>query len=332
MKPIYYIGMVLILSVVGSSIVADTSYGSEDVTAELRSIRQLREDINLCNLLNGIYLSKEQMEKILEIAKEAQKIRQTYLEKSKIELQETRKAFESLRKEVVKGTGINPQIGQRASSLNKKTKELKEALNEKLQELEQRVGAILTAGQKQILLEFKPCLLPPRKLNEPERAGQAFDSGPAVRMLQRLREFPPRRYAMMRDRAINRYLYNLKEHHYIELTPEERRQEYRRLVTLCDRVRRMNEVDFELQKEQLAEEFARPILERDEQFLKNQHLYGKNKALGKIGRYFLDPRIIPILEEKIALADTYKKQEEANLLKVEPAEPGNSSGLSPKGQ
>ena len=251
MKRVHYTILALIICILGSSVFADTTYFSEEELAELREIRQLREDINLCNLLNGIYLSKEQMEDILELAKEAQKIRQTYLEQSKQKLHKTKRAFEALRREVIKGTGINPHIGRRAASLNHKAKEQREALNEELRELEQRVGAILTAGQKQILLEFKPCLLPPRNLNEPERAGQAFSSAPAIRVLRRLRQLPPRRYAIVRHRVIQRHLNNLTEHHYIEFTPEERQEEYQRLLALCDRVRAMNDVDLSSRKSNL---------------------------------------------------------------------------------
>jgi hypothetical protein len=290
-----------------------------DQLEEVRQIKTLRDDINLCNLLNGIYLSKDQMESLLLLAKEAEEIRNQYHNEQVKKAEDFRRALESLRKEVIKGTGINQNVAKRASGLNKELKDSRISMNHKLARLEQQAGEVLNEGQKQILQEFKPCLLPPRNLNHPTRAGQAFDSGPFVKTMERVREVPPRRYKQMRHRVLSHHLKKLEEYH-VEITEQEQRAEYRRAGNILDRARSMDPVKFQLHKEELANDLSHLHIERDKKFVDSQKLYGNDYRVGKIGNYFLTPRIVPILEEKIALSDTYSEQEEANLLKLDPAE------------
>jgi hypothetical protein len=58
---------------------------------------------------------------------------------------------------------------------------------------------------------------------------------------------------------------------------------------MYDRTRRMNDVEFEIQKQDLAEEFM--------SILKPQKHSGK--VLEKIEKFLLSPEIIPILRERL---------------------------------
>ena len=62
------------------AVAADTApVGPDSALGDLREeIGQLRQQISLSNLLNGLYLSNEQMRQVLAYAKEAEALRQEY--------------------------------------------------------------------------------------------------------------------------------------------------------------------------------------------------------------------------------------------------------------
>ncbi len=301
---------------------ADTApVGPDSAFGDLREeIGQLRQQISLSNLLNGLYLSNEQMRQVLSYAKEAETIRQRYRTQNAALASQMAEAFGALKEEVVVGNGISDEVGKRAVGFNHRTKALREELGRELSRIEGKLTLILTDGQKQTIREFKPCLLPPRKLGQPERAGQAHDAGPAVGMLKRVRQMPERRYLFRRDAIIARVFDRQADVAGLVMSDRERAQEHQRLAKLLDKVRNMPDVDFSLQKSALAEEVIRPILETEAKHQQAIEQLRRPNDLSKIGRFLLNPAIIPILERKLTLADSYEKIELANIKTVVPAE------------
>lgn len=307
---------------------APLSFGAESEPAAPNPIPRdvrgeiglLREQISLSNLLNGLYLSNEQMRQVLAYAKEAEALREQYRSQNDTLARQMSEAFRPLKEEVVVGNGISDEVGKRAAGFNHQAKELQEKLGRELCRIEEKVEVILTDGQKQTIKEFKPCLLPPRKLGQPERAGQAHDAGPAVAMLERIRQIPDRRYQLRRDALIARVGERQAEVAGLVMSDRERAQEHQRLATLFDKARRMPDVEFSLQKGALAEDVIRPILEADARHQQAVEQLRRPNTLGKTGRFLLNPAVIPILERKMAIADEYYKNELAHIKTVVPAE------------
>lgn len=301
---------------------ADTALvGPDSALADSREeIRLLREQISLSNLLNGLYLSNEQMRQVLAYAKEAEALRQEYRTQNAALVSQMAGAFGALKQEVVVGNGISDEVGKRAAGLNHRAKELREELERELSRIEDKLTLTLTDGQKQTIKEFKPCLLPPRKLGQPERAGQAHDAAPAVNMLERIRQMPERRYQFRRDTMITRVVDRQADVARLVMSDRERSQEHQRLGTLLDKVRSMPDVEFSLQKGALAEEIIRPILEAEAKHQQAIEQLRRPNQPGKIGRFLLNPTIIPIIEHKLEIADGYEITELANIKSVVPAE------------
>ena len=88
----------------------------------------------------------------------------------------------------------------------------------------------VTERQKEILAGFSPCLVPPRDLRNPERAGQASDHSRAEQLLTRLRRMPPRKREEAIRRVAERIAAKLAEHTG-GLSAEERRAEVERVST-----------------------------------------------------------------------------------------------------
>jgi hypothetical protein len=283
-------------------------------------IGQLREEISLSNLLNGLYLTNDQMRQVLAYAKEAQALRQQYRTQNTALSGQMVEAFRALKEDVVTGNGISDEVGKRAAGLNHQAKELREEMGRELCGIEKKVESVLTDGQKQTIREFKACLLPPRKLGQPERAGQAHDAEPTVRMLKRVRQMPARAYQLRRDTIISRVLEREAEDAGLVTNGAERTQEHQRLAALLDKVRGMSDVEFSLKKQALAEEVIRPILEAEAKHQQAVEELARPNTLGKTGHFLLNPAIVPVLEQKLARADSYQKTEMANIKAIAPAE------------
>ncbi len=78
-----------------------------EFSEKARQVRNLFEDISTVNLLNGLYLTGDQVKKILALAKKAQTIKEKLLGKNASlymnALDEAEKAYKNLFNEVMKG-------------------------------------------------------------------------------------------------------------------------------------------------------------------------------------------------------------------------------------
>ena len=275
--------------------------------APFQEILRLKLEISTINLLNGLYLSKEQTTGLLRLAREAQNAREEYTTGSGElmgAVREAEAAFKALRAEIQKGAPARGEIPQHASRINNRLKELQDRSNQELsarfKALEEDLGRVLTPEQLQVVNDFKPCLIPPKDLNNPVRAGQASDSPGVVRLLQRLRAIPEKRWTARRDRVVARFVEKFNQHHY-KMTPEEKKAETDRILALIDRARRMSDVDFEMEKENLAEELRpRNVLDDLRAEIEARQPYQRRPRMSKTGRFLLSPIIIPILEERLA--------------------------------
>jgi len=131
-----------------------------------RTLDELRTEINNWNLANGMHFSREQIEQLVYLANEAERLKSTRRQaKSKDRL--SRKDFDA---EIVK--------------------------------LELAAEAVLRPGQLEVMDTYKPCLLPPKNLKDPVRVGQASDSTRLARWLEHARGKPQRRVERMIERLI----------------------------------------------------------------------------------------------------------------------------------
>jgi hypothetical protein len=109
-----------------------------------------------------------------------------------------------------------------------------------------------------------------------------------------------------------------------KLTDEEREKEKKRLFGLIDKVRAMSDEDFELEKNEVAEEFIiKDKAEELEKQLKDILQYRHKDGINKIGRFFLKPEMLSILVTRLGNLKNFKMPEPANLDNI-----GNKSGQS----
>lgn len=279
--------------------------GDPELQQAQERVQRLHQDISLINLLNGLHLTREQMTKLLALAREARQVReQLFSQQYRADLREAETAFTALKQEIQQGAPAKGEVPAQAARVNHRLKEVREQnwqqLAQSCQSLEARLGQVLTPEQVQVVQSFTPCLIPPKDLRDPVRAGQAAPHEGVVHRLRQLRALPEDRWQAFRDRIVDRVVEKISQK-VKPLTAAEKQQEKSRLLSLADRVRQMPEADFEMAKENLVAELAPQSRLKElkaELEARGQHLAKAHRS--PLARYFLNDRIIPILEERLA--------------------------------
>jgi len=123
----------------------------------------------------------------------------------------------------------------------------------KLTQLAPEVDKILTESQKDIVRNFTCCLIPPKGLNDPVRAGQASGGEKEIEILRNVRKVPPAQWPTVRRIAMDK-LDLLLAARSPGATAAEKSEARKRVGAVFDKVRSMDETDFEMEKADLAAE------------------------------------------------------------------------------
>ncbi len=152
--------------------------------------------------------------------------------------------------------------------------------------LERSVEQVLNPGQRQVLLEFKACLIPPKNLKSPVRVGQANDHSRLEEWLARARKLREPRLR----RAVDGLL--AAEARYSgELKDAERTERAALLMATARRAAAMSDVEFEVNKADLAEEIA--PRDRLQELKEEIVVLSRERDLpGIISQFMLNPRFI----------------------------------------
>ncbi|HIC93326.1 MAG TPA: hypothetical protein EYP09_03640 [Anaerolineae bacterium] len=134
-----------------------------------------------------------------------------------------------------------------------------------------------------------PCTIPP----EGEvRIGQAEGTAHVEEALERIREMPAPMFERRKERMAQRALELAKRHLPKGFILDEE-EEKDRIISIFEQARAMSDVEFELEKANLAQQlksrYELPELSLD--------------VSVRIERFLLDPLIIPLLEEKLAIGE-----------------------------
>jgi hypothetical protein len=156
--------------------------------------------------------------------------------------------------------------------------------------LAEEIEESLEPHQLYQLQEFVPCIIPPKG---EKRIGQARDYKGLARSLERIRRIPSRFYQQRRDEIVRRTLEGLKLHapFFSDLDEEEMK---RHIESIYDEVRNLEDAEFEIQKERLAENLISPFKPE----------VPSNNLMRKIAGFLLSPEVIPVLEARIDRGDS----------------------------
>ncbi len=280
---------------------------SEHADAE-RQLNDLFHDISTINLLNGLRLTRKQAEDILALARKADEQRKggknsPFGENYRKALDDAQAAYAAFKAEANKGEPPGDRLSQRALHYENLLKDLRnrraEMIDQAMPEFDSKLQSILTEPQLQIIESFRPCLVPPKDLKDPVRAGQA-EGDRGVEMLSHVRKLPAPLWRERQGEMGDRYVERLG-HGRIEITDEKvRAAERRRFIDVVTKARAMSDTEFELEKGKLAAQLNPQ--ERLGEIIEGSRIVrdkGTPHQASRAARWLLSPRIIPILQERL---------------------------------
>ena len=285
--------------------------------ASEEKIRSLFEDITLLNLVNGLNLTEDQIKQILQYNKEAQLLREQMEAENARIITSVIDSYSELKSTLEKNEGIPKDIERQAFMMEQEAKRINGELMAGVANIEKELTGVLIESQVEVINNFNPCLIPPKDLKDPVRAGQAANSEQGLDMLRRIRKMPQDVYTEKKQEIIERHLENIQKHAG-KLNDAEKKQESERLMKVLDKARAMSDKDFELNGPDLAKEFiteSKKTLEKDKELQKEAEKIRHERHGGptRIGRFLINPKIAPILEKRLELMKNAKQLPPADL-------------------
>jgi hypothetical protein len=285
-------------------------------------IEELFEEITLLNLINGLNLTEEQIKQIIQYNNEVQLLREQIEEVNNKTIQKVIDAFSKLKSALEKNEGIPKDIERYAAMMDQENKEIKEGMMNSVAAIEKELTTILLEGQIEVINTFEPCLIPPKNLKDPVRAGQAQDSEQGLNLLRRVRKIPQEIFDQDKYEIVERHL-EMVQKHTGKLTNEERKTEAERLLKVMEQARAMSDKEFELNGPDLARQFmteSKKTCKKDKELREELERIHQTRRGGptRIGRYLLNPRILPILGKRLEMMKNPKTSEPKDLDKAQP--------------
>jgi hypothetical protein len=283
---------VLVLAlVVGALLLTNSGCASLPVAkAEgFTDVGDLQREVQLLNLLNGLELRESQMRFILEKAHEAQEIRGEFQGKADGNVAETAVVLTELKATLMRGENITDSSRERWFSIHSENQGLREEYQAEMTRIAREVQVVLEQHQIYALEHFVPCVIPPQG---EARIGQAQDTTAGEEILARIRAIPTARFERNKEEIARKIMERLKSHlprGFLLVINED--EEVVRILSILEEARGLSDVEFELQKTDLVQQVA---------FAYELPQAPVDVCL-KIERHLLDPRIIPLLEEKLTL-------------------------------
>ncbi len=252
---------------------------------------ELQREVQLLNLLNGLELRESQMRFILEKAQEAEDIRDELLNRADENTEETVAVLTELRATLMQGENVADSSRERWFSIHSENQELRAEYEAEMTRIAQEVKVVLESHQIYALEHFVPCVIPPAG---EARIGQAEDTTAGEEILARIRAMPDARFERSKEEIARRIMERLKSHlPRVAILVINEDEETVRILSILDEARSLSDVEFELQKTDLVQQVA--------------FAYELSQASTdinlKIQRHLLNPTIIPLLEEKLALTE-----------------------------
>lgn len=282
---------------------------AQDIPANLRlsqydaELLQLDWEIKTLNLINGLYLSEDQMDDMLAVLEDLQNLNEEFYPRMEEARENARAAYAALRDDLLDDDLVDPDTERRAGGAKHEMEQLIIDYSRRLAQLESGMLAVLDDKQVAITEEFVPCIVPPASDND-ARIGATAGGNPQIEnMLERLREMPDAQvYTMLPDfiaRHINQY-----EIKHGDMTQQEKDAEFDRLYDLAMEVRSMSDLEFQDRKSELAAEILPQALrnKKDKKNRKNKDKPNQQKTkyeLSLAGSFLLNENLIPMIEEKL---------------------------------
>ena len=276
------LGFVFLTSVRAGNMNFREGAGTEAVTVTA-DIEELKREIRCWNLINGLELSSRQAELILNRAQEVEKQRQQLRAEYASQQNELEKLLGEIQGYLAAQKEVPLTTAQRYHRLANGGKRAWQNMNDMIHAFAGEIEGELEDHQKYALEKYIPCIIPPKGES---RIGQAQDYRGLTRGLERIRALPYRVYQRRRGALVARAgdAVRLQYSRSVQVNKDELRE---RIGLVYDKARRMDDTEFEIQKEDLAREL--------QELIKPPNRPQNQSLSRKIEQFLLAPEVIPIL-------------------------------------
>lgn len=256
----------------------------ERVTAEIRAL----------NIINQLNLTREQLERILPIAREEAAERADLERRYQASEPALVSAAKQLRAELNDGFNSKPETEREWNRVHGPLLDMAESFKERHDQRVAAVMQILTPNQLELIAEYKPCVVPIKDYKDPTRIGQAAASSAVDNALERVRQLPEPVFERSRERRQQMVAERL--HKYYK--PEEIPGKVQEFEQAAIQVRAMSEVEFQSKKSEIAQRLAPP-----------EHIARGPELTGRVALFLVSPSGLPILEHKREVAIAQAQRE-----------------------
>jgi len=277
--------------IVEKSIESDEHPLPETTDTRRMLVERLMGYLPSVNLINALRLSQKQMKCLLECLQKKREVERSD------EWEEVLRCLLFVKKSLEKGESVGREVFEvfcYAESLIVRIEEEEQKRRKAVAELVEEIENRLTDSQKEVIRMFIPCHLPPDDMNNPVRAGQAETPSGDMALLVDARRVPKNEFEEWFKNAVLPMIERNVEfsHKHPEFKGRlDRRREVRRVRRIFDKACRMSDVDFELNKKELARklDLIDPFAGKLDKNLK-----------GKIEKFLLNEDLIPLLKKRLA--------------------------------
>jgi len=223
----------------------------------IEEFHRQRQKISGLNLLNGLYLTEEQMEQIIPLARETRELEEQALDKL-IEINSNPEFIAALDEHVamlLRGDQPEGKLEQTLNRFHDQEVEIGYGLDKKRQELGLKAIEIFSKEQMALIAEFKPCLIAPQDENS-TLTGSASGGLHVHNALKKIRRIPDRIWEKRKGKYMERILVQNDKHSpdFLDFDAEKKR-----LDRIINKARSYSDAEFELHVQDLANEL---LLER----------------------------------------------------------------------
>ncbi len=244
------------------------------------------EDIRIINLLNNLDLRDEQMESIIRGAEEVKAVRDESRNKIYYRSSDMKATCEEIKGQVAVGKVIlDEQTAKNFREIKDEMEEMEKNAYSRIDEIALRVERSLEQFQLNALDSYKPCIVP---IVSKGRIGQADPGAGITKLLERVKKLPEEKYKERKGNFVDNLLEATKKKFPAGSQPDETSLRSKILLTL-NKVRTMSDADFQLKKEEIAEDFHDSMLPNKKEMPRKD----------KIKKLLLCENIIPILKERL---------------------------------
>ncbi len=272
-----------------------------------QNIKYYEARIKALNLINGLYLDRDQLSAILDVLYDLQDYKQELMERAGEETRLLEKRYAELESDLLDDDIVDDRLETAARVQKNKLDNLEMQYRKKLVSFESVLNGIFTEKQLGIIEDYKPCVIPHKDTNN-ARIGQSDGADQrAITGMRRMRQLNRWEFEGAVSSMIARQINRMEQKKGI-YGQQERDAEVERLSDLAWRIYDMDDVEFEVEKYDLAREMQpvapKNVRKREQNMkMKDSNKQGnrvkRKNEIGKTGRLFLDVRLIDIFETKL---------------------------------